>query len=95
MNGETLGQRMRRIREEKGIDVRSIAGGCGVHETTFRQIETGNIKKMSFAVGLRAADALNVDPYYLAFGDDGSITQRLDMFDRRLAAVEKRIAKQK
>jgi transcriptional regulator with XRE-family HTH domain len=61
-------------------------------EGTLRQIENGGQKMPNYLLGMRLADALNVDPRYLAFGEGSSTTERLDALDRRLANVEPRVA---
>ncbi len=88
---ETLGSRLRRLREEKGISVAALALKVGVSQATLRQIETGHIKNPSFLVGLRVANELNVDAMYLALGEGSSITERIDIIDRRVTKIEQRL----
>ena len=46
------------------------------------------MKSPGFLLGCRLADALNVDPLYLALGGRAVGRDRLDDLERRLAAVE-------
>ena len=50
------------------------------------------MKSPSFAVGLRLAHQLGVDPYYLAFGETSNLNERLVVVERRLTKLEQRIA---
>jgi transcriptional regulator with XRE-family HTH domain len=88
---ESFGQRLRRLREEKGLTVSSLAASVGVAEGTIRQLETGQTKSPSFVVGVRLADRLSVDPFYLALGDRATLTERMDIFERRLTRLEQRV----
>ena len=91
MNRETLADRIRLLRQQQDLDVRYLAARCAVSEATFRQYESGHTKSPSLATGLRLADAFGVDPYYLAFGNEGSTTERLERMARRLDAIERKL----
>jgi transcriptional regulator with XRE-family HTH domain len=88
---ESFADRLRRLREEKGLTASALAASVGVSEGTIRQLESGQTKNPSFAVGLRLANQLSVDPFYLAFGSDATLNERMDIFDRRLARLEQRL----
>ncbi|MBV8751080.1 MAG: helix-turn-helix transcriptional regulator [Candidatus Eremiobacteraeota bacterium] len=88
---EPFGDRLRRLREEQGIAVSSLAPLIGISQATLRQFETGYIKSPSLMIGLRLAQALHVDPYYLAFGEASDTLARLDAVERRLTSIEQRI----
>ena len=88
---ETFATRLRRLREEKGLTVSSLAASVGVSEGTIRQLESGQTKSPSFVVGVRLADQLSVDPFFLALGSRATLNERMDIFDRRLARLEQRL----
>jgi transcriptional regulator with XRE-family HTH domain len=87
---QTLSSRLKRMREERGYTIAALADACGISEGAIRQIETGNVKSPSLHVGLRIAKVLDVDPFWLATGDDGVSTQ-IAKLESRLAKVERRI----
>lgn len=89
---ESFGDRLRRLREEQGFSVTDLASSVGVSDSAIRQLELGNVKSPSFALGLRIADRLNVDPHYLALGAGFSMTDRIDGMEKRLVKVEQRVA---
>ena len=92
MTAEKSAERLRRLREERGITITTLALEVGVSESAIRQLESGNVKSPSFAVGLRLAHHLGVDPYYLAFGEGSNLNDRLVVVERRLTKVEQRVA---
>ncbi len=89
---ESFGKRLRRLREEQGFSVADLALAVAVSESAIRQLEAGIVKLPSFALGLRIADRLNVDPYYLAAGAGFSMTEQIDRIERRVAKLEQRVA---
>jgi len=70
-----------------------MADACAVSEGAIRQIETGNVKRPSFHVGLRIAKVLDIDPFWLGTGDDG-MSARLANIETRLAKMERRLGKE-
>jgi len=89
---ETFGERVRRLRTERGITVVDLAARVGAAEGTIRQIENGSVKMPNFVLGIRLADQLNVDPQYLALGEGFNMSERFDALDRRLKKLEQRLA---
>jgi transcriptional regulator with XRE-family HTH domain len=89
---EKFGERLRRLRNERGVTVVDLAATVGAAEGTVRQIENGSTKMPNFVLGVRMADALNVDPRYLALGEGESMTERFDVIERRLATIERHLA---
>jgi transcriptional regulator with XRE-family HTH domain len=83
---ETFAERVRRLREERGFTVPDLAAAVGVSPGAIRQLESGQIKNPSFALGLRLANRLNVDPHYLALGEGFSLTERLELLEQRVSA---------
>jgi transcriptional regulator with XRE-family HTH domain len=72
-----------------------------VTEGAIRQMESGQSKSPSFAVGIKLAHALGVTPEYLAFGEDGLTglagpkmvqTDSVTVLERRIASVDRRVA---
>ena len=86
---ETFGARLRRLRVERGLGVPDLAGAVGVSEGAIRQLEAGLTKNPGFALGLRLADQLNVDPHYLALGAGSSVTDRIDRLEGRVTKLER------
>ncbi len=89
---ETFGDRLRRLREEQGFSIATLAVEIGVSEGAIRQMETGNVKSPSLLVGLRLAHRLGLDPYELALGEGSNLNERLILLERRLAKLEQRVA---
>jgi len=87
--GEPLATRLRRLRLEQGRSLVDTAIAAGVSEGAIRQLESGNVRSPSFLVGLRLANYLHVDPFYLAMGDGATLTEHLDLLDRRVARLER------
>jgi transcriptional regulator with XRE-family HTH domain len=65
----TLGERIREARLAKGLSVGQLATRIGVTEDALRKIETGSTRQPAFIVGNRIAAELDVNPFFLAFGD--------------------------
>jgi transcriptional regulator with XRE-family HTH domain len=91
---ETIGERLRRLRTDQGVSIAALASTVGVSEGALRQLEAGTVKVPSFLLGLRLANALNVDPMHLALGEGHSTLERFETVERRLAKVERWIAEQ-
>jgi transcriptional regulator with XRE-family HTH domain len=89
---ETFGERLRRLRTERGMTVVDLAGSLGVVEGTIRQLESGAVKWPSFQLGLRIAAHLDVDPRYLALGEQPSMSDQFEAMEKRLAKLEQRVA---
>ena len=88
---ETFGDRLRRLREQQGFSIATLAVEIGVSEGAIRQMETGNVKSPSLLVGLRLAHRLGVDPYELALGEGSNLNERLIIVERRVDALERRL----
>ncbi len=66
---ESFGERLRRLRRARALTIPALAKLVGVTESAIRQLESGESKSASFAVGLRLAQVLDVDAAVLAFGE--------------------------
>jgi len=69
-------ERLRTLREQQGLRVGELASAVGKTEGAIRQMESGQTKFASFAVGLRLSRELHVSPWYLCFGDDGVVLEK-------------------
>jgi transcriptional regulator with XRE-family HTH domain len=98
---ETFGQRLRRLRLAASMTTSDLAYRAGVTEGAIRQIESGRTKSASFAVGLKLASILSVDPWVLALGTEempdssrqssNSVKDRLGRLEARLDYVEREL----
>lgn len=92
VSDETFGERIRRLRTERGLTLVELAAAAGAAEGTIRQLESNRIKSPNFHLGLRLADQLKVDPHYLALGEGFSMSDRFDAIERRLKKLEQRLS---
>lgn len=65
---ETFGERLARLRAEKGMTATELAFMAQRSAGWLAQVERGEVQEPSFQVGIRLARALGVTPEYLAFG---------------------------
>lgn len=80
MADETFGERLKRLRIEKGLTHTQLAYRVGLTEGAIRQMESGAIKTATFPVGMKIAKVLKVNPSYLALGE-GKVTLPADEAD--------------
>jgi transcriptional regulator with XRE-family HTH domain len=85
---ETFAQRLRRLRTARALSIPAVAKLVGVTDSAIRQLESGESKSASFAVGIRLSQILEVDPTALAFGEEAGLAMRLASVERRLSALE-------
>ena len=90
---ESFGERLRRLRLDRGVSCAQLAQRVGVTEGAIRQMESGQTKIASFVIGLRLAKELGIDAWYLANGvaDDGEVHTGTDGIALRVAALEQRM----
>jgi transcriptional regulator with XRE-family HTH domain len=67
---ETMGQRIKRLREARGWTQSYLANLTGVTVSAVSQWELDSTKNVKLEPFLALADALGTDPYYLVFGAD-------------------------
>ena len=93
MRVESFGERLRRLRLDRGVSCAQLANRVGVTEGAIRQMESGQTKMASFVIGLRLARELGVDAWYLATGDDAeaSAPDCGPSLASRIAALEARL----
>ena len=91
---EGFGERLRRLRLDRGISCAQLANRVGVTEGAIRQMESGQTKMASFVIGLRLAKELGTDAWYLANGvaDDETAKSGADALALRVAALEQRLS---
>ncbi len=65
---ETFAERLKRLRERRGLTVGTLALRAGLTEAAIRKMEYGDTKGQGFINGLKIAEALDVEPWELAFG---------------------------
>lgn len=93
---ETFGDRLRRLRVDAELTPSALAHMVGVTEGAIRQMESGQTKSASLVVGLRLAEALDVDVRYLALGSDEgkasrTLSERVSELEKSVALLAKKI----
>lgn len=74
---ETIGQRLRRVREEQGCSADTLASAVGVSPRAIEEFESGDLRP-DFTLGVLIAQRLGVDPAELALGN-GATTSAKDV----------------
>jgi transcriptional regulator with XRE-family HTH domain len=93
----TIGERVKELRERKGMTPAQLAAKAGVTDGAITQIEAGETKDPRFSTGLRIARALDASPFWLAFGmrrgdiEPTAENELLLEAIRRIEAIEKQI----
>lgn len=65
----TVGERIKKIRLEKGMTQKQVAEKSGLFDSAIRKYEGGR-QNPKLETLERIAAALEIDPYYLVFGDE-------------------------
>ena len=78
---ETLGARVKSLREKKKFTAARLGAIAGIGENALYKIESGSTNEPSFRVGVRLAKALGVEPFFLAFGESSRATQPVPSAD--------------
>jgi len=65
---ETMGERIRRLREARNLTQDQLAKRCGVARSAVHQWETGESENIKLAPWLRLLRALDVSAHFLVFG---------------------------
>lgn len=58
---KSIGEKIREIRQSKGISQTVVATACGIKQSSYANIENGNTTKITTEIGKGIAIALNVD----------------------------------
>lgn len=69
-----LGERIKKIREEKGIKQKELADKIGISYVMLSQYERGE-RKPKYEMIDRIANALDIDPFYLMYGENHPINE--------------------
>lgn len=65
---ETLGERIRTVRKNKGLSQKALGELCGIAEANIRKYELGK-QNPKYGTIMKIADALEIHYEYLIFGD--------------------------
>ena len=69
---DTIGDRLRRVRERKLITQADLSAESGVTEATISRIENGQTGPTRPSTARKLAQVLGVDPVWLMFGEEES-----------------------
>lgn len=92
----TVGQRIKELRESKGISVIELANALNVSRATIYRYESNEIEKLPIIILEPIAKVLNVSPAYLMGWEEDSslgnnspeeIEKALDLYDRYKKAI--------
>jgi transcriptional regulator with XRE-family HTH domain len=95
---ETFANRLRRLREERGLTIAALAASAKTTPRVLRYLESGRTKSPALLVGLRLARCLNVEADYLALGESShaillgitaALSRQLDAVDRKVNRLER------
>ncbi len=75
MDGDSFAARLTALASAKGLDATALSRASGLKEGAIYKLLRGDQRTTSIQTGLRLADALSVDPWYLAFGRERGATQ--------------------
>ena len=74
MDMKVFAQRLRAVREERGITAKELAEALGINTTTIYRYETAEFKSVKSPILHAIADYLNVNPHYLIGATDNKHT---------------------
>lgn len=99
---ESFGDRLRKFRLARLLSTSDLAFRVGVTEGAIRQLESGRTKSPSFSIGLKLAEALDVDPWLLSVGvsqqdrnqqpKDGTLKDRVGALETRMTRIERQMS---
>lgn len=67
---ETMGDRIRRLRQARGLTQEQLAEGAGVTKSAVSQWEGGSSKNLKLPTFLKVLDLLMTDANYLIYGEN-------------------------
>ena len=67
---ESMGDRIRRLREAQNLTQTRLGEMCGVSKSAVSQWEDGSTTDIKLRVFLALCDALKTDPHYLVYGPE-------------------------
>ena len=65
----TIGERIKKIRLEKGMTQKEVAEKCGLFDSTIRKYESGR-QNPKIETGEKIASAVGVNPMLLVYGEE-------------------------
>jgi len=71
---ETIGQRIKRLREQSGLSQRALAKLCGCSSPAISDVENGHSATPSAKVLIKMCEVLGKSQRYILFGEDGDVT---------------------
>ena len=83
-----MGQKIKALREEKGMTLEELGNKVGVGKSTVRKWETGMIANMKRDKISKVADALGVKPSYLMGWEDNLTNDNADFIPDILSDTE-------
>jgi transcriptional regulator with XRE-family HTH domain len=87
---ETIAERLARLRLEQGLSIADLARAARTTEGAIRSLLNGTSKLPKFDTGLRLADALGVNPWYILGGlEYDPLESGLRLLEARLEALER------
>ena len=88
MFNESVGARIKRLREEKKISASDLAAKIGVGRATVYRYENGEINKLSYTVLIPIAEALGTTPAYLLGAERNNFEELMRRIKMRFGDVE-------
>jgi transcriptional regulator with XRE-family HTH domain len=76
-----IGRRIRECREDKGMTQEELGRKLGYNKSTIQRYETGLISSLKIPVLHAIANALNVNPDYLALKSDDKTPKTINAYD--------------
>lgn len=88
---ETMGERIKRVRENRGLDQKAVADIVGVTAAAISQWESGATKGIKPENFLRFCAYFSVDPWAMVFGPEGDPSPKAPDSPRRFRFEPKRV----
>ena len=70
---ETIGQRIKRMREERKLSQRQLAALCKCSDVAILKLEKGESKTPSARILMQLVNVFNKSERYILYGEDGEI----------------------
>lgn len=81
---ETMGERIKRLREASNLTQPELGEAVGVSRSAVAQWEDGSTENIKLQIFLRLCEVLNTDPHYLVWGPE-----RVDPLSRQGTKVRR------
>ncbi|AKJ41469.1 XRE family transcriptional regulator [Pragia fontium] len=86
---QTLAERVAKRREQLGLSQKTLAEKINVSQQSINKIESGQTRSPRNLDKL--AEALDVSPQWLLFGDEPSVVKQVDVYDSEIKASSLRV----